>query len=498
MFVSSNRSNFEPEKTLLATVASDIPTTMTSAQTSQTQNLYQCRLCLKRTPTRVNIFGGDFPKMLEILTSIKVCQNDGLPKYSCKQCSLDVKQAVLTKTRIIRAYKYLRESLKKRSTPSTSTQRTTIQSESPQKIIIYKFTPAISNERDEPDTVVTSKCPTVSLDSQKLETPEELTSEMEVKYEPLDESGNSNDVFTAAENTDEFTNEIRRKLTKQTSFTCKICNISFPGRQAYYTHSLKHKKVECHVCGALTRKDNFKKHMIVHSGEPAVCPLCGVTFKNIVSLAPHMRYQHQSQNDFICEECGVEFKKKYYLDLHRIKVHTGERNFKCGTCGKAFFTKGDLWEHDRKTHKKLRPYICEYCQRGFSSQYALKTHKRQHTNERPFVCDHCNEGFRQKVSLRSHLKSQHGIEEAKEFICAECGRGFATNFALNVHQKLHGTIKCGLCSESFAGREYLNNHMKQVHGVDDDIREDESHDTEEDREESEPEEPKEDIKAFVN
>lgn len=34
--------------------------------------LYQCRLCLKRTPTKVNVFGGDFPKMLEILTNIKV------------------------------------------------------------------------------------------------------------------------------------------------------------------------------------------------------------------------------------------------------------------------------------------------------------------------------------------------------------------------------------------------------------------------------------------
>lgn len=36
--------------------------------------LYQCRLCLTKTATRVNIFGGDFPKMLEILTSIKVSQ----------------------------------------------------------------------------------------------------------------------------------------------------------------------------------------------------------------------------------------------------------------------------------------------------------------------------------------------------------------------------------------------------------------------------------------
>nr|CAI5837628.1 unnamed protein product [Callosobruchus analis] len=62
----------------------------------------------------------------------------------------------------------------------------------------------------------------------------------------------------------------------------------------------------------------------------------------------------------------------------------------------------------------LRPHVCEYCGTGFSSPYALKTHKRQHTNEKPYVCDQCDEGFRQKVSLRSHFKSKHGIEEAKE------------------------------------------------------------------------------------
>lgn len=39
---------------------------------NSTHGLYQCRLCLKRTSTKINVLVGDFPKMLEILTSIKV------------------------------------------------------------------------------------------------------------------------------------------------------------------------------------------------------------------------------------------------------------------------------------------------------------------------------------------------------------------------------------------------------------------------------------------
>ncbi|CAH1983901.1 unnamed protein product [Acanthoscelides obtectus] len=567
---------------------------MTSAQTSQTQNLYQCRLCLKRTPTRVNIFGGDFPKMLEILTSIKVRENDGLPKYSCLKCAQDVKSALIIKKRIIKAHKYLIENLRKRNIstvsnqrapvqaaqtsrkpvlrsrkvvipdkrtePKTETksptaqfsnentvdqqnsddvrendglpkysclkcaqdvksaliirqriikthkyfkecvkkgiipksaQRTAIQVQPPQKTILNKPTNLTPYKQNEPSKTETTKLSTVSINensssSQVLENSEDTMAKVEVKLEPLSEGENSNDAFAATENSDAFVNEIRYEANttrKHINLKCELCNDSFSDRYAYYLHSLRHQKVKCDICSKVTRKDNFKKHMLLHSDiEPAVCNLCGATFKNPESLRGHTRYIHNNRN-VICEECGKKFKTKYYLDLHRNKVHTGTRNFKCDTCGKAFFTKADLWKHDRKTHKKMRPYICEYCKTGFSSQYALKTHRRQHTNEKPFICDHCNEGFRQKVSLRSHLKSKHGIEEAKEFICPECGRGFATKFALNVHQKQHAIIKCSVCSEPFAGQEYLYNHMKEVHGIDNDMEEDESQDTEESQQE---------------
>ncbi|CAH1983899.1 unnamed protein product [Acanthoscelides obtectus] len=497
MFVSSNRSNFEPEKTLLATVASDIPTTMTSAQTSQTQNLYQCRLCLKRTPTRVNIFGGDFPKMLEILTSIKVRENDGLPKYSCLKCAQDVKSALIIKKRIIKAHKYLIENLRKRNISTVSNQRAPVQAaQTSRKPVLRSRKVVIPDKRTEPKTE--TKSPTAQFSNENTvdqqnsdDVSENTVPKVEVKLEVLDEaSQNSNDASMADENSGDFLNEIiqkvmgRKQAREQTTYTCEICNISFSNKPAYTLHSNKHKKTKCEICNRVTRSDNFRKHLMLHSSGPSVCNLCGATCKNIESLRGHMFYQHRSSSDsYVCEECGKKFKIKYKFLLHKTKVHTGIRNFKCETCGKAFFTKGNLMTHDKMTHKKLRPHICEFCGTGFSSPYALKTHKRQHTNEKPYVCDQCNEGFRQKVSLRSHLKSKHGIEEAKESICSECGRGFATNYALSIHQRLHTSMKCEVCSESFAGQEYLNNHMKEAHNVDNEEKQDESQNTEENQDE---------------
>lgn len=254
-------------------------------------------------------------------------------------------------------------------------------------------------------------------------------------------------------------------------FTCETCNLTFAFKSEYNLHRNKHRKSKCDICNAVIRTDNFRKHLMLHNAAPMSCKLCGATCKNIESLRGHVYYQHKMKADtYVCEECGKKFRTKYKFALHKKKEHTGLRAFKCETCGKGFFTKGNLMTHDRMTHQKLRPHICEFCGTGFSSPYALKTHKRQHTDEKPFVCEFCDEGFRQKVSLRSHLKSKHGFEEPKEAVCQQCGKGFANTYALNIHERLHlNAEKCDLCSDSFAEKEYLKNHLKQVHNIEMDI-----------------------------
>lgn len=114
-------------------------------------------------------------------------------------------------------------------------------------------------------------------------------------------------------------------------------------------------------------------------------------------------------------------------------------------------------------HMKMRPHICEYCGKGFSGKHALCTHIRQHTNEAPFQCNFCGDRFRQRVSLRGHLKSRHKIQEENKVFCDTCGKGFATAIALDVHSRLHSEIKCPWCSDTFAEKSYLEQHLATTH-----------------------------------
>lgn len=122
-----------------------------------------------------------------------------------------------------------------------------------------------------------------------------------------------------------------------------------------------------------------------------------------------------------------------------------------------------LTKHINMKHMKLRPHICEYCGKGFSGRQALRTHVRQHTNEAPYHCNLCGERFRQRVSLRGHLKSRHSVEEENTVFCEICGKGFASDVALDVHSRLHSEIKCPWCTDTFADKNYLDQHVNTIH-----------------------------------
>ncbi|XP_050506749.1 zinc finger protein 32-like isoform X19 [Diabrotica virgifera virgifera] len=438
--------------------------------------LYQCRLCLNKTSSRVNVFGGDFPGMLEVLTSIKVHEEDGLPKYSCTKCAKDVLLALMVKRRIIKAHQFLLEALENKraifetidTTPIVNTVESSVPKKTKtakQKIVSKKSKPIIKQNQTQPNSKL--------VENSNEATTEEDANEGNVKHdistEGAEKTNQPNTQKEKKKSLDQDVQKILGEVQKRignTGFTCKTCNLSFSDRYPFYLHSLKHKKSQCHICNRFLRTGNLKKHIMMHTEGPSECSICGATFKNADCLRCHVFHYHKhTANQYICEECGKTFRVKYKFFLHKKKVHGGVRNFKCSTCGKAFFTNTNLLNHVRITHEKLRPHVCEYCSKGFSSRYALKTHKRQHTNEKPFVCYHCSEGFKQRVSLRSHLKSKHGIEEALEFFCKTCEKGFATDHALSVHERLHENKKCDICSENFAGDEYLKNHRREVHQV---------------------------------
>ncbi|XP_030757428.1 zinc finger protein 891-like [Sitophilus oryzae] len=458
------------------------------------EKLEICRLCLSLTVTKFNIFTDDFPKMIEMLTSIKIKSDDALPKISCLKCTRDVKSAFMVRRRIIQSYRLLNSKINRMRQSQVrnnieSTSRTLIHN----LISLENITNTVSRDNESLTRIdnvekrmVQTPVLTVKTESDKHLGMHNVSHELPVNAQndlKLLESRQKTSSWKTMSNNDQLSiiKWIERKEIKTTNLTsrlastqqqrkkellkmyCNHCQIKFTNRTAFNNHMTRHKSKTCPVCNKLVRSSYFKKHMTFHESCPVICEVCGETCKNLCSLKMHFTYYHKNPSMLVCEDCGRLFRTKTKLLYHRRKDHTKERNYKCETCGKTFFLKLYLTKHINMKHMKMRPHICEYCGKGFSGKHALRTHVRQHTNEAPYQCNICGEGFRQRVSLRGHLKSKHSIQEENTQFCKICGKGFASVVALDVHSRLHAEIKCPWCTDTFADKTYLEQHVNSTH-----------------------------------
>ncbi|XP_045480069.1 zinc finger protein draculin-like [Harmonia axyridis] len=461
----------------------------------------KCRLCLRNTETYINLFDGNFQKMILELTSLEISEHDGYPKIACISCIDEIQQATKTRKRILECHKKL---LKLNTNELEEENRN-----HPEIILVTDYSEESEDmpceiSHDGLEEILTYEdCSEVNgLDDFVIKT--ELSEDSnDMTFEVLDHLDTENEVnIVELDNKSEdelLRNQSCRKFKKTTldsiktilssdikkrkrttrkvqrvdQYICEECGENFScDKYAFNLHKMKHKKSQCKICGIVIRSDNMSKHLDNHTSGPRVCDLCGVTCKNIESLRGHIFYMHKkSKDEYKCDQCSRTYRQKYKLEQHKNKEHIGARRHICNVCQKKFFTFKDMNSHINMTHKKLRPHICKHCSKGFSSKYALKTHIRQHTNETPYKCSVCGEGFRQNVSLRTHLKSKHNIQEDKNFPCEFCDKSFASCFALKVHLRLHNdnSYQCRDCKEYFHQSIYLFNHMKTVHNIDENM-----------------------------
>ncbi|XP_068178632.1 zinc finger protein 585A-like [Antennarius striatus] len=115
--------------------------------------------------------------------------------------------------------------------------------------------------------------------------------------------------------------------TGKKTFSCSICELTFPYRSYFYRHMRIHtdeKPFSCSVCGKTFRqRGHLSQHMVIHSEEkPFVCPVCAKGFKHAGNLREHMN-THTVEKTFICSVCGKGFGQERNLRRH-LKSHTAE------------------------------------------------------------------------------------------------------------------------------------------------------------------------------
>lgn len=141
---------------------------------------------------------------------------------------------------------------------------------------------------------------------------------------------------------------------------CPKCKKNFPTHDDMIQHRRrcwKRQVLQCGHCPYRTnQKGNLSKHVQVKhlELEPADCPKCGRTFKNLPSMLGHSNYCMVERN-LECHECGYKTNKRYVLTKHIKLSHYQlftDQVLKCQICGKQLTNIFSFEEHVKQCRDK--------------------------------------------------------------------------------------------------------------------------------------------------
>lgn len=385
-----------------------------------------CRTCMAESAELLSIFDKSttssvllpsvktIKEMLNSLVSLKVINNDGLPRNICLECLNEINRFVRFKHICEQSEKKLRTYVKQLNNSSNTINLNSINAKHSNSADKSNIKEELSDEdsaflmknEHEPD-IRAEPLPIYIKTSRKRENPS-------MPYESSNECLN-------------------------VKFECDLCHKNYPTKRNLRVHMISH-SVSFHKCTLCEkqyrRRDQLKVHMRNHSETKKFqCSHCPKGFNVSSSLTKHIR-THTGERPYLCTICGKGFAQSYALDVH-IMRHTQTKPFKCEECSFAFVVKQDLIIHMRK-HNGERPYVCSICEARFSKSTGLVSHNRVHTGEKPYTCKYCQMQFATQRTMKAHL-STHTDE--RPFSCEFCNRKFARRRYWVVHQKIH-LCKC--------------------------------------------------------
>ncbi|KAF5290111.1 hypothetical protein FQA39_LY14892 [Lamprigera yunnana] len=105
-------------------------------------------------------------------------------------------------------------------------------------------------------------------------------------------------------------------------------------------------------------------------------------------------------------------------------------------------------------------HTCEICCKTFKRREHLYQHMKLHTGFRPFTCENCNKSFLRKEHLLRHMVAHSG---QKNFTCTICEKSFSRNDNLLKHKKIHNkqsSFTCEVCQKQFVMEHYYFAHKR--------------------------------------
>ncbi|XP_042314040.1 zinc finger and BTB domain-containing protein 20 isoform X2 [Sceloporus undulatus] len=155
-----------------------------------------------------------------------------------------------------------------------------------------------------------------------------------------------------------------------------------------------------------------------------------------------------------CTLCNKTFTAKQNYVKHMF-VHTGEKPHQCSICWRSFSLKDYLIKH-MVTHTGVRAYQCSICNKRFTQKSSLNVHMRLHRGEKSYECYICKKKFSHKTLLERHV----ALHSATNGTSSTTGTG-ARALSTGVMACAEGTTYvCSVCPAKFDQIEHFNDHMR--------------------------------------
>lgn len=296
-----------------------------------------------------------------MLISLQIDPNDGLPGKICYKCLFKVDKCSKFRGQCIQNETRLRQ---------ITSRANELDNSNSSELSGYNFNSQDSLKPKPEDYIVEDSVVMVVDPSLDYDSSEESDNTEQVDQEPVDR-----------DNTPEA--EINQDSFYKNVFMCQYCDKAFITQEKCHEHEQKY------------HDPNL----------PYRCFECSIVFAERTQYVQHTKLVHGNDKPYHCSECDKCFGRRSDLRKHSI-VHTGVRPYQCHYCLKSFSRNTNLSKHLR-IHAGHKPHVCPLCPRSFVAKADLQRHVLVHSGMKPYACRKCPLTFGRRDKLIKH-EVRHG------------------------------------------------------------------------------------------